>query len=293
MTEAEWLTCDDPQRMLSWLIGPTKRISDRKLRLFACGCCRQVWDLLTDSIGCPSCSYIEDHADGLGVYCPTCNGERCINRSRRAVEVAERFADGEATSKDRGLAFNSADLIGSYERSCAYACLRSNASQGAVEMIDLTLVDQATQAAILRDICGNPLAKPYAWWRPEWGHTPKDWDIAYPSHRHLDYRCFTSAVLSLARGIYQDRRFDLMPVLADALEQAGCHDATILQHCHNTDSDRDFFCCRGCGVAFPGIHKYSDCDTPGCVGQEHDRLPRSYGLHTRGCWVLDLLLGKE
>ena len=55
MTESGWLACDDPRRMLDYLtdttrssgsgapslvyLGPRRRISDRKLRLFACACC--------------------------------------------------------------------------------------------------------------------------------------------------------------------------------------------------------------------------------------------------------------
>ena len=45
MTEAEWLACTDPERMLDFL---QERASDRELRLFAVACCRSVWDLLTD-----------------------------------------------------------------------------------------------------------------------------------------------------------------------------------------------------------------------------------------------------
>jgi len=55
----------------------------------------------------------------------------------------------------------------------------------------------------------------------------------------------------LAQGIYDDRAFDRLPILADALEDAGCHNADILAHC------------------------------------------RSDGDHVRGCWVVDLLLGRS
>src|SRR5262249_36528310 len=71
MTEAEWLACTDPEEMLPLLRG---KASDRKLRLFACSWARRVWHFIT-------------HPD-----------------SRTAVEVAERFAEGEASTEALGRA---------------------------------------------------------------------------------------------------------------------------------------------------------------------------------------------
>jgi biotin carboxyl carrier protein len=61
----------------------------------------------------------------------------------------------------------------------------------------------------------------------------------------------TPAVVQLARSLYEERRFEEMSVLADALEEAGWKEAAVLEHC------------------------------------------RGPGPHVRGCWVLDLILGKE
>jgi hypothetical protein len=64
------------------------------------------------------------------------------------------------------------------------------------------------QAALLRDIVGNPFL-------------PVALDPAWHTHQ----------VVTLARAIYDERAFDRLPVLADALEEAGCIDPGILAHC--------------------------------------------------------------
>jgi len=83
-------------------------------------------------------------------------------------------------------------------------------------------------AAYIREIFGNPF-RPVA----------------------IDPRWRTSDVVGLAGAIYEDRAFDRMPVLADALMDAGCADEQVIGHC------------------------------------------RGQGPHVRGCWVVDLVLGKE
>jgi len=235
MTEAEWLACNDPKKMLKSLGG---KAGNRKLRLFAVACCNRLRSALAD---------------------PLCE---------KLIDLAERFADGEtaeATLDDvrgkvsgkyydpwhgSGHEWEQIEDIG-FKAGIAAAVYAAAGGQseayqetvpealhhavetvwhinGAVKLKGMPS-EKESQAGLLRDIFG-PLSFRPVTVSPAWQ---------------------TANVIALAQAIYEDRTFDRMPILADALEDAGCTNADILSHC------------------------------------------RQPGEHCRGCWVVDLLLGKE
>jgi hypothetical protein len=79
---------------------------------------------------------------------------------------------------------------------------------------------QPAPAVIYRDLVPNPF-HPLTW-NPDW---------------------FTSTVRDLARVLYESREFSAMPILADALQDAGCDDNSILTHCRGNRPHA-----RGCWV---------------------------------------------
>jgi hypothetical protein len=217
MTEAEWLACTDLNRLLHHL---GRKARTRKLRLFAVACCRRVWEHVPH--------------------------ETC----RQAVEVAERFADRQAGNQERQQATQAVRALcrlgGGASYSVAYHVVRGtrhtyvNARVAAayaiftipgVRQLSDGHAEGAAQCRLLRDIYGNPF-RPVAvapvWLAWNGGTVPK-----------------------LAQAIYDERAFDRLPILADALEEAGCADSDILSHC------------------------------------------RQPAEHVRGCWAVDLLLGKS
>jgi len=226
MTESEWLACTNPQPMLEFLGGKT---SKRKLRLFAVACCRRIWHFLTDE------------------------------RSRRAVEVAERYADKGAGEQERKAVFAAAGAVakpfspglGKLFRplmaataaevtasrrhklaGSAASFAASAASGGATAALQL---EGQMQTILLRDIFGDlfRLVVLDASWRPP--------AVVALAQAACEERSLPAGTLDSAR----------LAVLADVLEDAGCDNADILSHL------------------------------------------RGPGPHVRGCWVVDLLLGKQ
>ena len=224
----------------------------RKQRLFLCAICRRILHLA--------------------------NHENC----QRAIDVAEMYADGKATSEQRQTAINGA-------RTATRAA--TNAVDEAAKLAGQEASQYVEEArhsgkpnALIAGFCARIVCELPLWQRGEASEiknltvlalvnsTEAKWfgevkndveelqaqqailrDMECPSSTLVDHTWLAwrdGTILKLAQAIYDDRAFDRLPVLADALEEAGCHDADILAHC------------------------------------------RAPGPHVRGCWVVDLLLGK-
>ena len=195
MTEQEWLVCSDPDEMLLFLRQPSL-LTERKSRLFGVAACFRIWHLLTDE------------------------------RSRRAVELVERFADGEATTQELNIAYEAAFEVGAALaernaniidalRSAAWAASSAAHPNELAEGVALEAADasdeddeQTSQCRLIHDIFGNPF---------------------HPAN--LDRSWLIPEVVTLAKEIYDKRAFDRMPALAEALEQAGCKNTAVLAHC--------------------------------------------------------------
>jgi hypothetical protein len=100
--------------------------------------------------------------------------------------------------------------------------------QNAIYLFTPSTAEQERGCRLVHDIFGNPFR-------------PVTFDA--------DWR--TSTAAALAQHMYDSRDFSAMPILADALQDAGCENAEVLDHC------------------------------------------RGPGPHVRGCWVVDLVLGKS
>lgn len=215
MTEAEWHTCRESSKMVEFIRLKT---SDRKLRLFACACCRRIWDLLVDARSQAAVEFAELYADG-GVNRVTLLEAR--DEARQAKQLRSH-------SDPVGLATSAAfDATRDTGRSAAENCL-AEASR-AVSEVDTNHCDETElqkQADLLRDIVGNPF-HPVAL-----DPLLLAWD--------------SGLIPKLAHGVYDDRAFDRLPIIADALEEAGCTDADILSHLRSGGAH-----VRGCWVIDP------------------------------------------
>jgi hypothetical protein len=214
MTEAEWLAATDPTPMLDWLTERTPAPSERKMRLLLAGCVRRRWDQFP----------FED--------------------MRNPTLTAERYADGAATPEELH------EVHSRYFERATYGRIR----QGDTQAFFFHLLAYAPS------VSGRLIARPQR--STTWPGVSTLAGDSLPDFLRCvfgnpfrpitaDPSWLTPTVVSLAEGIYADRAFDRLPILADALQDAGCENTDILDHC------------------------------------------RGEGVHVRGCWVVDLLLGKS
>ena len=224
------------------------RLSDRKLDLFNLWCCHSLRPYLRDKRSIAAVRYAEQHVDqgwpltaerdairlaakqavdDLIAWSNSDPRTPTVYRHRRvyvqAAVVAQQAVGNELPNRG---AFQNAEFT-------AYAYAWAN-DEGPDTYPDdspncqlLLKANRNRQDAIFRDIVGNPFVS-----------------IEFAPHWR------TSDVLGLARAVYEDGAFDRLPILADALMDAGCADEAVLSHC------------------------------------------RGPGPHARGCWVVDLVLGK-
>jgi hypothetical protein len=212
MTEEEWHSrASNPGAMVEHLAG---EVSARKLRLFGCACLRLVAHRLRPAESVSAIEVAERFADHLA--------------TRDELESAEAAAL-EAVSR-QGEGHGGAEFVA--YRLCVRPISCQHTSWLAESVCSLLPPDQQDRPCLLaREVFGNPFRPPAL--EPIW--------TAWQG----------GLLRQLARGIYEERAFDRLPVLGDALEEAGCADEVILAHC------------------------------------------RQGGAHVRGCWVVDLALGRS
>jgi hypothetical protein len=240
MTEAEWLACTDPAPMLGHLRGKT---SDRRLRLFAVACCRRIWKLMVWEPSRQAVAAAERFAEGMAREKELAGARHVASRvieewgllgsTTHAAQAATNAAEHDLvwvstnqTAAQFDASVAAAAVVGDY---ASQSRRRPEAGQRATAWAELK--ERSVQSDILRDIMGNPFRYPVL--DPAW--TVWNRGIAW----------------AMANVIDEGQTFRDLPVLADALEEAGCADQAILGHC------------------------------------------RGPGPHVGGCWVVDLLLGKE
>jgi len=262
MTEAEWWSeqCGVPPVLEE--VGRSGLASRRKLFLLGCAYCRRLWEWLaplpwtllpSESRTARLVEVAERHADGLAdadEFRQTLSGAADAVRDWE-VTLDELVEDDEQGSLRlrQAFAWHVWDLFDPFvdpdsprlgplwdrfaDRWCGLSDEVGQAalSRGATadEVNAVLREETAAGVALARDVFGNPFR-------------PVAFDAAWR----------TSTATALATQMYESRDFGAMPILADALQDAGCTSADILEHCREANA-----------------------------------------THVRGCWVVDLVLGKE
>jgi hypothetical protein len=242
MNEVEWLAGLDPEAMLAYLAG--NHASERKLRLFACACVRRHWARLrysgprdvaapTETIPQRTVALAERWADGLA--------DEDLEQARQSAEMSAWGApadDQRAYQAAWATLLESALEAAQQARELIRQLVVYDAAGSAITFADEERLSAAAsaeecraQGTLLCEIFGNPFR-------------PVKVDPGWLS-------ISGGAGAAILRAIEEEQRFEDLPYLGDALEDAGCRDESLLRHLREP-----------CG-------------------------------HVRGCWAVDLLMGRQ
>jgi hypothetical protein len=202
----------------------------RKLRLFACGCCRQVWPLIEDHRSRRLVDLCEQLADGLADVSQLADAEVAARAAKSNADIASAGMSPMTHIRKVGAAVQAA--LYTAARNAAEAARLSSASALCSvagywhirEPNPAWEAHEKQQAALARCIFGNPF-RPVA---------------LAPSVLAWNDRL----VVRLAQAIYDERRWADLPLLGDALLDAGCDNEEVIAHCREPGAVHF----RGCWV---------------------------------------------
>lgn len=242
MTEAEWLSSGDPSNLLSFLHDERKGDARRE-RLFAVACCNRVGHLILDPRSRNALTVAEQFADGLASEAERAAAHAAAQEAAAAIAApspptgavpnlpAEQAIEAAYAEAAHAAVLAAAEPVSAglaAHHAAGAFTLFDNPGQGEADVLAALQGERTHQADLLRDLFGNPF-------RPV----------------NPESECHTVPVGALAKQIYSEQAFERLPALADALADAGCTDAELLDHL------------------------------------------RFAGPHEKGCWALDLVLGKS
>ena len=223
MTEADWHSAATVNDLDLW---ETTKNQNRKWRLFAAACCDRAVKSLNDPRLSPILSALERYVDWEISWEELKRVRKILPLIRKEIGLEwvgnnERLhftvsALDDATAKASQLALNSFITV-----QFAFASMGRGRKDETRRMQSYRAAEERVQLQLARDIFGNPF-RPVA----------------------VDPAWLTSTAVGLARGIYDDRAFDRLPILADAFQDAGCEDDAILSHCRDATQVH----VRGCWV---------------------------------------------
>jgi hypothetical protein len=213
MNEAQWQSCSDPGLMLELLRG---KVSDRKMRLFACAWCRRHWSDLPQQASRDAVEAVEQYLEGQAAN-QALTQARTLAREAAAFQLHQRMdlmRDAASTSSVRRHSFSQWALtaIAAYAASEDLGQVLGHGElpwgspgQGAAN---------PDQASLLREVVSNPFRSVV-----------------------LDPAWLTPTVRAIAQVAYREHilpqgQLDAghLGVLADALEEAGCSEWVVLDH---------------------------------------------------------------